>query len=74
MSPTPESTSFDIDGATIAALHWPGLGEHLPDGTPTVVAVHGITANAWSWDPVAHALNGAIDLAGDEEAAMAAMG
>ena len=56
MSRTPEFTSFDIHGATIAALHWAGL-----DGAPTVLAIHGITANAWSWDPVAHQLNGGID-------------
>ena len=62
MSPTPESTSFDIEGATIAALRWPGLGGPPTDGTPTVVAIHGITANAWSWDPVAHASNGDFDL------------
>ncbi len=53
--PTPEATSFGVDGATIAALRWAGAA-------PAVVAIHGITANAWSWDPVAHALNGALEL------------
>ncbi|MET0578133.1 MAG: alpha/beta hydrolase, partial [Ilumatobacteraceae bacterium] len=55
MWPTPESTSFDVDGATIAALRWAG-------GAPPVVAIHGITANAWSWTPIAHALDGALEL------------
>jgi len=64
---TPESTSVDIDGAAIAALHWPALDRSGVDGSgldvsPTVVAIHGITANAWSWEPVAQALNGDIDL------------
>ena len=57
MSPTPESTTFDVDGATIAALHWAGV-----QGSPTVVAIHGITANAWSWDRVADQLAGDVDL------------
>jgi pimeloyl-ACP methyl ester carboxylesterase len=57
VSPAPEFTDFDVDGATIAALHWPG-----PAGAPTVVAIHGITANAWSWDPAAHQLAGGVDL------------
>ena len=45
------------DGATLGALRWPGL-----DGAPTVVAVHGITSNAWAWDPLAHHLAGAAHL------------
>ena len=31
-------------------------------GSPFVVAVHGITANAWSWGNVAHHLNGEVGL------------
>lgn len=53
-----------VEGATLGALRWAGI-----DGAPTVVAVHGITANAWAWDPLAHHLNGAahviaVDLRG----------
>ncbi len=62
MSPTPEFTSFDIGGATLAALHWQGTDDVGQGVVPTVVAIHGITANAWSWDPVAHQLDGGIDL------------
>lgn len=58
MSPTPEFTTFDVDGGvTLGALRWAGL-----DGAPTVVAIHGITANAWSWDPVAHQLAGGLEV------------
>jgi len=45
------------DGATLGALRWPGL-----EGAPTVVAVHGITCNAWAWDALAHHLAGAAHL------------
>ena len=60
----PEFISFDLDGSTLGALRWPGI-----DGTPTIVTTHGITANAWSWDPVVHHLDGAatvvaVDLRG----------
>lgn len=54
----------DRSRTVLGALVWPGIV-----GAPTVVAVHGITANAWSWDPVAHHLAGgaqlvAVDLRG----------
>jgi pimeloyl-ACP methyl ester carboxylesterase len=57
VSPTPEFTTFDTGEAEIAALRWAGRA-----GAPTVVAIHGITANAWSWDPVAHQLAGGPDV------------
>ncbi|NND74917.1 MAG: alpha/beta fold hydrolase [Ilumatobacter sp.] len=57
MATRPEFVTFDVDGAALGALHWPGI-----DGAPTVVAVHGITANAWAWDPIAHHLAGGADL------------
>ncbi len=64
MSTRPEFVDFDVGNATLGALRWPGLL-----GTPTVVAVHGLTANAWAWDPVVHQLSGgaeviAVDLRG----------
>lgn len=60
----PEFLEFDVGAATIGALRWEGI-----PGAHTVVAIHGITANAWSWDPVAHHLAGganfvAVDLRG----------
>jgi pimeloyl-ACP methyl ester carboxylesterase len=59
-----EFLEFDVDGVTLGALRWPGL-----IGTPTLVAVHGLTSNAWAWDPLAHHLAGgaqiiALDLRG----------
>lgn len=57
MANRPEFLEFDVEGATLGALRWQGLV-----GVPTVIAVHGITANAWAWDPVAHRLAGAANL------------
>lgn len=64
MAQRPEFLEFDVGGATLGALSWSGLL-----GTPTIVAIHDVTANAWTWDPVAHHLAGgarvvAIDLRG----------
>ena len=53
----PEFVTYDVAGATLGALRWEGI-----DGARTVVAVHGITANAWLWDPVAHHLAGGANL------------
>jgi pimeloyl-ACP methyl ester carboxylesterase len=57
MAPRAEFLEFPVDGATLGALRWSGLL-----GAPTVVAVHGVSANAWAWDPIAHHLAGAADL------------
>ncbi|MGB0114419.1 MAG: alpha/beta hydrolase [Ilumatobacteraceae bacterium] len=57
MANRPEFIEFDVDGAALGALRWPGLS-----GAPTVIAVHGITANAWAWDPLAHHLAGAAEI------------
>ena len=64
MTRRPEFLSFDVEGGQLGALRWTGIV-----GAPTVVAIHGITANAWSWDPLAHHMSGganllAIDLRG----------
>ncbi len=53
----PEFLDFDVGGAQLGALRWEGIA-----GARTVVAVHDITANAWSWDPVAHHLAGGANL------------
>jgi lipase len=57
MADRAEFLEFTVDGATLGALSWTGLV-----GAPTVVAVHGITSNAWVWDPLAHHLAGAAHL------------
>lgn len=57
MAQAPEFLTFDVDGDELGALRWEGDA-----GVPTIVAIHGITANAWSWDPVAHHLAGAAHL------------
>jgi pimeloyl-ACP methyl ester carboxylesterase len=44
-----------VAGGTLRAVVWPGDG-------PTVLAAHGITANALSWATVAAALAGRVRL------------
>jgi pimeloyl-ACP methyl ester carboxylesterase len=61
---TPELIRVRVGDAEIGAIRWP-----CPHATSTVVAIHGITANAWSWAAVASQLDGvvclvAIDLRG----------
>jgi pimeloyl-ACP methyl ester carboxylesterase len=56
--------SFDGADGPIGGLRWEGI-----QGAPTVLAIHGITANAWHFDPLAHHLGGAahvvaVDLRG----------
>lgn len=60
----PESLRVDVGDTELAVVRWPGT-----PGAPVAFAVHGITANAWSWAPVARHLDGdvglvAIDLRG----------
>ncbi len=64
MSMRPEILEIDVDGARLGAVRW--IGE---TGAPVVFAVHGITANAWSWSAVARHLERrcefiAVDLRG----------
>lgn len=61
---TPEEIRVAVGDTELGALRWP-----CPHATSTVVAIHGITANAWSWAAVASQLDGvvclvAIDLRG----------
>src|SRR6188474_3444407 len=61
---TPEELRVAVGDTELGALRWP-----CPHSTSTVVAIHGITANAWSWAAVASQLEGvvclvAIDLRG----------
>lgn len=57
MAQRPEFLEFHVGDVTLGALRWPGLL-----GTPTLVAVHGITSNAWAWDPMAHHLAGGAEI------------
>jgi len=57
MTTRPYFWSFELPEATIGALHWEGI-----EGAPTVLAIHGITANAWHFDPLAHRLAGGAEL------------
>lgn len=57
MGRRPEFTSFGGADGPLGALRWEGLS-----GAPTVVGVHGITGNAWHFDPLAHRLGGAAHL------------
>jgi pimeloyl-ACP methyl ester carboxylesterase len=54
---TPELIRVQVGDGEIGAIRWP-----CPHTTSTVVAVHGITANAWSWAPVANQLDGVVCL------------
>ncbi len=68
----PETLHVDVGDAEIGVVHWPGV-----PGGPVAVAIHGITANAWSWAAVARQLDGdvglvAIDLRGRGASATAA--
>lgn len=60
----PEFLSFDTPDGPLGALRWAGI-----EGAPTVLALHGITANAWHFDALAHHMAGganivALDLRG----------
>jgi pimeloyl-ACP methyl ester carboxylesterase len=50
-----EEFEVPVPGGRLSTCRWPGAG-------PTVLAVHGITANALSWAPVAEALAGRVRL------------
>ncbi|MGK4580963.1 alpha/beta fold hydrolase [Kitasatospora sp. HPMI-4] len=61
MSPEPpecEELSVAVPGGDLAVLRWPAT---VPDA-PTVVAVHGITANALAWSQVARRIAGRATL------------
>src|SRR5690606_23291565 len=50
---TPEPIHVDVGDTELGVVRWLGA-----PGAPLVVAVHGITANAWSWGAVARHLDG----------------
>ncbi|MFD6279595.1 alpha/beta fold hydrolase [Streptomyces sp. NPDC060209] len=53
-----EEIRVPVTGGELAALRWPARDP----GAPLVVALHGITANALSWGPVARLLAGRATL------------
>jgi pimeloyl-ACP methyl ester carboxylesterase len=59
-----EVLRIDVGDAELGVIRWRG-----DPGTPVAFAIHGITANAWSWSAVARHLDGefglvAVDLRG----------
>jgi pimeloyl-ACP methyl ester carboxylesterase len=54
----PEQLSVPVHGGELAVLRWPADGLDAP----LVVLVHGITANALAWGPVAEALAGSVEV------------
>lgn len=53
----PEVLKIDVGAGELGVVRWRGA-----PGAPLVVAVHGITANAWSWTVVARHLAGRVSL------------
>ncbi|WP_328512565.1 alpha/beta hydrolase [Streptomyces sp. NBC_00376] len=53
-----EEVRVPVTGGELAVLRWPAR----EPGAPVVVALHGITANALSWGPVARLLDGRVTL------------
>ncbi|MEU8920942.1 alpha/beta hydrolase [Kitasatospora sp. NPDC048545] len=54
----PEESSVPVPGGDLTVLRWPAEDP----GAPTVVAVHGITANGLAWYEVARRLAGRVTL------------
>lgn len=50
----PLRRSYSVPGADLGALEWPGA----TSDAPVLLAVHGITANAWTYAPVARLIDG----------------
>lgn len=58
MHATPETLRIDVgDGDALGVVRWRGR-----PGAPVAFAIHGITANAWSWAGVARHLDGEVGL------------
>lgn len=53
----PETIRIDVGGTEIGVVRW-----HGTPGSPVAFAIHGITANAWSWAAVARHLDGEVGL------------
>lgn len=55
----PEEFDLPVTGGDLRVCRWPGDGGA---GRPTAVAIHGITANAFSFGPLSQALAGRVSL------------
>lgn len=53
----PETLRIDVGDTEIGVVRWRGV-----PGAPVAFAIHGITANAWSWAAVARHLDGEVGL------------
>ena len=54
---TPEPLRIDVGDTELGVVRWRGV-----PGAPVAFAIHGITANAWSWAAVARHLDGEVGL------------
>jgi pimeloyl-ACP methyl ester carboxylesterase len=54
---TPETLRIDVGDIELGVVRWHGV-----PGAPVAFAIHGITANAWSWAAVARHLDGEVGL------------
>jgi len=57
VGPAPDTVRVPVDGTELGCVRW-----RAPVGAPIVVAMHGITANAWSFGNVAEHLKGELSL------------
>lgn len=57
MATRAEMHQVDVGATRLGVVRWPA-----EPGVPVVIAVHGITANAWSWSAVARHLGGRCEL------------
>lgn len=53
----PETLRIDVGDTELGVVRWRGV-----PGAPVAFAIHGITANAWSWAAVARHLDGEVGL------------
>jgi pimeloyl-ACP methyl ester carboxylesterase len=57
MATEPQIIHVDVDGVRLGGLKW-----DADEAVPTLVAIHGITANAWTWAPTARIIDGRMQI------------
>jgi pimeloyl-ACP methyl ester carboxylesterase len=57
MATEPKIFHVDAGGVRLGGLRW-----EADSAAPTLVTVHGITANAWTWAPMARIINGRMQI------------
>lgn len=60
--PVNANVDVPVAGGSLATFRFTGSGSESAARTPTVLAVHGITANSHGWSPVARELGGRASL------------